>query len=546
VATVLDLVQRTIEEHHLLTPGETVVVGVSGGPDSLCLLHVLCRFKEEYDLTLHVAHLHHGLRGADADADADYVRALAADWRLACTVEQEDVPALARQHRLAFEEAARRARYSFLSGVASAAGAQTVAVGHNADDQAETVLMHFIRGSGLAGLRGMLAVTPLEGYRLFEGDGGRQATDDVSRTKVEPQRPTSSLQAPTSSLQIIRPLLEVTRAEIEAYCDRHGLEPRFDRSNLDTTYFRNWLRHEVLPLLAQHNPNVREVMRRCARVITDDYALLRSLLDETWPRVVLEESPASPPLGPVLSGASRAGTEGEAIVFDLDAWRALPTALQRSTLREAIHRLRRSLRNINFLHVENALLVARDGTTGDQATLPQGLMLTVGYGRFTMADAGAREVPPDWPLLQREAAPLPVNLPGDTALPDSDWILRMEVLGWDDLTPDWAVNPDRWQAFLDADMIGPLLWLRTRRPGDRFQPQGMEGHSVKLTGFFTNQKVPRTFRDRLPLLVERDRPQGGGGIVWICGWRVDERARVRDETERVLVARFVRLDSLSY
>jgi tRNA(Ile)-lysidine synthase len=507
---------------------------------------VLCRLKVEYNLTLHLAHLHHGLRGADADADADFVRALAADWHLACTVEQVDVPGLARKYRLAFEEAARRARYAFLSRVASTAEAQTIAVGHNADDQAETVLMHFIRGSGLAGLRGMLPGTPLERYRLFEGDRGRQTTEDGSRAKVVPQRPSSDLRAATFNLQLVRPLLEVTRAEIEAYCDQHGLEPRFDRSNLDTTYFRNWLRHEVLPLLAQHNPNVSEVMRRCSRVITDDYALLRSLLDETWAQVVLEESLAFYPPGPVLSGASGAGAEGGVIVFDLDAWRALPTALQRSTLREAIHRLRRSLRNINFLHVENALLVARDGTTGDKATLPQGLMLTVGYDRFTMTDAEAREAPPEWPLLQREAAPLPVKLPGDTALPDTDWIVRAEVLAWDDLTPEWAANPDRWQAFLDADATGPALWLRTRRPGDRFQPQGMEGHSVKLADFLTNQKVPRVVRDRLPLLVKQDDPQQAGVVVWVCGWRVDERARVHDETERVLVARFLRLDSLSH
>ncbi len=241
-------------------------------------------------------------------------------------------------------------------------GAQTIAVGHNADDQAETVLMHWLRGSGLAGLRGMLPVTSLEEYRLIEtpGEGSGESI---------------------GNLKLIRPLLDVTRVEIEVYCRFHGLQPRFDRSNLDTTYFRNWLRHEVLPLLARHNPNVREVLRRSAQVIADDYALLRALLEETWPRVVIEE------------------TDG-ILAFDLAAWRGLAISLQRSVLREAIHRLRRSLRNIDFVHVENALEVARDGTTGDQATLPKGLMLTLSYDRFTVA-AGER-MPgwlPDWPLL---------------------------------------------------------------------------------------------------------------------------------------------------
>ena len=498
MAKVLDQIRETIEQHHLVSPGDAVVVGVSGGPDSLCLLHTLCRLRGEYDLSLHVAHLHHGLRGTEADADAEFVQTLAADWQLPCTVEQAGVPALAREYGLAVEEAARRARYAFLSRVASSIGARTIAVGHNADDQAETVLMHYLRGSGLAGLRGMLPRTPLTDYRLLE-----PATPDPRGSEF-----------PIPSLHLIRPLLEVTRTEILAYCAFYGLQPRFDRSNLDTTYFRNWLRHDVLPLLALHNPNVREVLRRSARVIAGDYALLRSLLEETWPNVILEEGPR--------------------IAFDLLAWRALPTSLQRSTLREAIHRLRRSLRNINFVHVENALRVACDGTTGDQTTLPGGLMLTVGCDRFTIADVHAAEPPPDCPLLPLEGDPLLVAVPGDTLLPGSEWVLRARILDREALPAGWEANPDPWRAVLDADAAGSEVWLRTRCPGDRFQPLGMEGRTAKLADFLTNQKVPRALRDRWPLLV------GEGGIAWVCGQRLDESARVQDATKRVLSLRFIR------
>jgi tRNA(Ile)-lysidine synthase len=355
----------------------------------------------------------------------------------------------------------------------------------------------------------MLPCTWLQEYRLLEDD-------------EEAEQP------PVPGLRLVRPLLEVTRDEIEAYNEYHGLAPRFDRSNLDTTYFRNWLRHEVLPLLAQHNPNVREVIRRSARVVADDYALLRSLLMQAWDEVARDDG------------------EAGRIVFDLGAWRSLPTALQRATLREAIHRLRRTLRNISFMHVENALSVARDGTTGDQSTLPRGLMLTVGYDRLTIGEVDAGLSLPDWPLLPADGAPLPVAVPGDTPLPDGDWLLRSEVLGWDALTPDWASNPDPWQAFLDAGAGDPGLWLRTRRPGDRFQPLGMDGHTVKLSDFLTNQKVPLAARDRLPLLVtggapaQAARPAGTAQILWVPGWRIDEGARVRDRTERVLVLRFLR------
>ncbi len=502
-----DKVLQDIEKYHLLSVGETVVVGVSGGPDSLCLLHLLCRLAGEYHLALHVGHLHHGLRGQDAAGDAAFVQALAADWSLPCTVEHADVPVIAREHRLAVEEAARRARYAFLSQVAERCGARTIAVGHHADDQAETVLMHWLRGSGLAGLRGMLSRTSLDNYRLLEGS-----------------QPVT--QQPPSELWLIRPLLGITRAEIEDYCDYHGLEPRFDRSNLDTTYFRNWLRHEVLPLLACHNPNVREVICRSARVIADDYALLRSLLEETWPRVVIEE-PTSVPTW--HAGETRVGR----IVLDLEAWRALPTSLQRSILREAIHRLCRSLRNINFLHVEHALLVARDGTTGDQATLPRGLLLTVGYDRLTVTDASVGQPLPDWPLLTPGGSSLSVEVPGTTRLPGSKWILEVQMLARVDLPLGWEANPEPWVAFLDAQAVEGPLWLRTRQAGDRFQPLGMEQHTVKLADFLTNLKVPRAVRDRLPLLV------GPQGIAWVCGQRVDERARVLDETSQVLVLRFL-------
>lgn len=495
MSSIQDVVRSGIEQHDLIAPSETVVVGVSGGADSLCLLHIL-HSLEDYGLDLHVAHLHHGLRGRDADEDAGSVQALAADWGLDCTIERVDVTAFAEKHRLAIEEAARRVRYGFLSRVADAIGSHCIAVGHNADDQAETVLMHWMRGAGLAGLRGMLLATPMSQYRLGRpGDEVWQGSD----------------------LRLVRPLLGVSRRDIEAYCAVHGLVPRFDRSNLDTTYFRNWLRHEVLPLLASHNPNVREVIRRSARAVADDYALLRSLLLEAWPSIVRLET-------------------SERVVFDLEEWRALPTGLQRSTLREAVHRLRRTLRDLSFLHVENALLVARDGTTGDQSTLPQGLMLRVGYGDLTVECPGAEPSMPDWPLLESEGEPVPVDFSGTTQLPQSRWRLEIRCVAYSALPYDWESNRDPWRAFIDAREARRGLWLRTRRAGDRFAPLGMAGHMVKLSDFLTNQKVPQIVRARLPLLV------GERGIVWVCGQRIDEHARVQGPTETVLVASFVRDD----
>jgi len=415
----LKQIRPAIEEYGLLTPGDEIVVGVSGGPDSLCLLHVLLRLCEEYRLRLHVAHLHHGARGADADADAEFVAALAVEWGLPVTVEKQDVPALAYAHGLAFEETARRVRYAFLARVAGEVGAHKIAVGHNADDQAETVLMHFLRGAGPAGLRGMLPITPITDYRLLEPFTGQEAGSRKQDAGCRMQdagckRQDSCILHP--AIFIIRPLLEIPRSEIERYCASQGLTPRFDRSNLDTTYFRNRLRYELLPLLETYNPNIRARLCHTATVVAADYELLTQLRAQAWAKVVAD-------------CLSSEGEQETVIVFDRTAWRALPVALQRATLRQAAYQLRKSLRDVDFVHVENARQVGLRGETGAQATLPMGLALTVGYDTLTVGEASDAGPPPpaNEPLLW-SAEILAVEVPGTTPLPQSEWVLRAEVL----------------------------------------------------------------------------------------------------------------------
>jgi tRNA(Ile)-lysidine synthase len=511
---LLRSVQEQIERGQLLETGATVVVGVSGGADSLCLLHVLCSLRNVYDLRIHVAHLNHCLRGDEAHADMLFVALLAMDWGVPCTIEVVDVNAVAAQRRLSLEEAARQVRYGFLADVAQQVGASAVAVGHNADDQSETVLMHFLRGAGLAGLRGMSPAVDLAGLRTI-------------------RRPSAPL--PASHIPLLRPLLSVPRAAIEAYCQAHNLAPRFDRSNLDTTYFRNRLRHELLPLLETYNPNIRELLRRTASVVRADYELLTAARDAAWGQVVQEENQ-------------------DLIRFDLERWRALPLALQRATLRRAATSLRPRLRDVDYVHVEGAMDVAKDGSTGAQATLPQGLRLTVGYQSLQLAAADRTPSVPDWPLLWGDE-PVPVALPGRTPLserhpPDthvgasdeggpSAWWLEAGL--WAGDRDAILANPDRWTAYMDAAQLGPDLALRPRRPGDRFQPLGMGGQQVEVADFMINVKIPRRWRDHIPLLVHA--PPGGapdGEIAWVSGWRIDERVKITAGTGRVVRLRWSR------
>jgi tRNA(Ile)-lysidine synthase TilS/MesJ len=210
-------------------------------------------------------------------------------------------------------------RYGFLAEVAQQVDASAVAVGHHADDQTETVLMHFLRGTGLAGLKGMSPKMDLASLRVI--------------------RDRSMSSSPGSRIHLVRPLLSVPRAEIEGYCRANHLWPRFDRSNLDMTYLRNRLRHELLPFLETYNPNIRALLRRTADVASADHELLTELRDRAWAESVR-------------------GENANGISFDLLGWRALPLALQRAILREAAYRLCPELRDVGYVHIAQAVEIA--------------------------------------------------------------------------------------------------------------------------------------------------------------------------------------------
>lgn len=471
-----------------LERGDGLVVGFSGGPDSLALLHALVSLSAELGLRLLAAHLNHGLRGEESDADAEFASAICEQWQVPLTVAHRDVAALGREMGLAIEEAARQVRYGFLAGVAEKLGAAAVAVGHNADDQVETVLMHFLRGAGTGGLRGMLPVQRLADLHLdWEG----------------------SL-AP--SLMLIRPLLRLPRARIEAYCRDHDLAPRFDRSNLDRTYFRNRLRHELIPCLESYNLSVRAVVRRMAEVLAADHDYLLGEVEQTWKEVVL-------------------GEERRRIVFALQGFRRLHLSLQRGIIRRAIAALRPPLRNIDLIHVEQAVAVLHEARgAGAKVTLPDGLLLTVGYERFAIADqAEASAFEGDYPQLPAGVAELAVPVPGDVELPGG-WRLDLAIKPRTALPAEDLAGAHPWRAYLDAGTcVGPLV-LRPRCEGERLQPLGLGGRGKKLGELMINEKIPAAYRERYPLLACAGRP------LWLPGFRLDHRARVTEATTSVLVA----------
>lgn len=322
---LLEAVLAFIRQHDLVPAGTTLVVGVSGGPDSVCLLHLLAQLHGALESSLHVAHLNHMLRGAESDDDAEYVTKVANGLGLDVTVERREVRSYRARHHLSLEDAARRLRYQFLADVADRLGTDVVAVGHTADDQVETILMRLVRGAGAKGLQGMQPVT--------------------AWPSLGP-----------SSLRVIRPLLMVSRKETEAYCRRHGLEPRVDSSNLLPHQLRNRIRHELLPLLRSYNPRIHEALLRTADALSGEQSFVEEHVSRVWCEVVVE-------------------TEG-AFLVDKKRFVMLHPALQRHLLREVVERLLGSLEDVEWKHIER-MRTSFDLRTGKRVILPRKLVLCV-------------------------------------------------------------------------------------------------------------------------------------------------------------------------
>ena len=464
---VIDFVQ----EHGLVSAGDRLVVAVSGGADSVCLLHVLTQRRRELGVELRVAHLNHQLRGAESDSDAAYVSDLAAQMGIPATVECRDVGAYRDQRGCSLEEAARELRYNFLAEVAVVAGASRVVVGHTQDDQIETILMHLLRGTGMTGLRGLQPRSPLP-YGEHRG-----------RTEV------------------VRPLLGVAREETLDYCRRYHLEPRSDSSNVSPAFLRNRIRLELLPVLKNYNPSIDSALLRLANIARDDVAFIEEQASQLWDTVAEEESGA--------------------VYLDVGKVVGLPRAMQRHVFRLAVAQVRGDLKDVEADHIE-AMVNFLSRPAGKRLCLPDGLTLSTEYGRLILSSAQTSSCP--LPPLENE---FDINVPGETILPG--WRVKAEVL-------QGPANggQDTFVATLDLDKAGRQLTVRRRQPGERFQPLGMS-QTKKLQDFMVDARIPQSWRGRVPLVCSSRQ------ILWVVGWRIDDRAKVTEATKTVLRLEFERL-----
>ncbi|HOZ50097.1 MAG TPA: tRNA lysidine(34) synthetase TilS [Candidatus Hydrogenedentes bacterium] len=470
---LLDVVRETIADFALFAPGDTILAAVSGGADSVCLLHVLVELgkagtdsrprglgRSQSPLSpfhaIEVAYFDHETRDGASAEDGAFVAALAKDLGLPCHTERRPVASEAQEKGLGFEEYARQVRYDFLTRTALNRGCNIIATGHNADDQAETVLMRILRGAGLTGAAGIPPV------RHENGIG------------------------------FARPLIRCTRAEIEAYLEARRIAWRTDVTNADTRYHRNRVRHELLPLLrGVYNPNVDEALRRFADILRTDAAFIEWHADAAYARCVSARG-----------------------AIDRREFAAFHPTLQR---RVVMHVARRAGVACPFERVEAAIRFVVEGATGAELDLGNGVVLT-------NTRAATETVAPQ--RLSAEEA-VSFQVPGVAEA----FGRRFEALYREGVPEaDLAAYCTPTRQVFDADAVGDVLTIRTRRPGDRFVPLGMSG-TKKLKDYFIDLGVPARDRDRELVLL------GARGIIWIVGRAVAAPAAITKATQRVVEVR---------
>lgn len=483
---MLENLQSILQDQCGLRRERPIVVGVSGGPDSLCLMSVLR--KAGYHAI--IAHFNHKLR-PDADEDANVVERTAARLNLASVIENGDVRTYADEEKLSIEEAARNMRYRFLMKQARRFQAQAVAVGHTADDQVETVLMHFLRGAGLAGLKGMSYRTVVQMF--------------------DPEIP------------IIRPLLDTWREETIVYCAAHGFRPRHDPSNASLDFFRNRLRHLLIPTLESYNPRFREVIWRTSRSLAGDYEVLSEILDEAWKTCVVEET-------------------SDFIAFEESVLTRQPLGLQRNVMRRALERIHPEEAEVSYAILERAshFIADHDGNRRVRTDLTGGVHL-LREGSLIYMVAKKVTLPIErWPQMPDDSDTISLKVPGQIQL-SGGWKLNCERWNIASLALEQArANEDPFQAWVDAQGISDALELRVRQEGDRFEPLGMDGHEMKLSDFFINVKLPQRARERWPLLCV------GEKVVWVPGYRPAHPFRLTENTRQALYFSMTRLKNDSH
>jgi tRNA(Ile)-lysidine synthase len=436
---LLNRMVRTIREHHLLAPGQHVLVAVSGGPDSMALLSLLASLAPAWHLKVTVIHFNYGLRGSESDGDEAFVASFCQARNISFVVRR---PVLVKRRRVSSLQAlARWARYEAMKSLAYEIHADRIVTGHTANDQAETMLMWMLRGAGLTGLTGM----------------------PFLREEI-----------------IVRPLLRTTREEVLDYLKQEKLAWRQDSSNMRDLYRRNRIRRELLPVMAHITPSIVRLLERQADLLRADELYLEQVVDQLYSSFVAVDA----------SGEQQ---------FDGKAFAALPAALQRRLVRKMLKTIQSERRAPAFRMVEEVLRFVLTETKGRKLALRMADVRKDRGGRFVIRrnDQGVVSAVSS---SDHTAPAVSMSIPSTVHWPGTEQEIHVQVMTKQAAEP-LLKRQTRDRALFDADRLSEPLVLRSWRPGDRIYPRGMKGKSKKLQDLFTDMKVNRSERSLMPLLV---------------------------------------------
>jgi tRNA(Ile)-lysidine synthase len=469
--------EKALREECGVRQDDLLLAGISGGPDSLVLLDLLSQIGQP----VIVAHFNHMMREGAAE-DAAAVERMAAERHCPFIVESQNVLEFAEREKLSLEEAARKARYRFLYDQARKMGAVYVAVAHTADDQVETMLMHLLRGAGISGLVGMRS-------KVRSAEWG----EDIS---------------------LIRPLLRCWRQDILRYCEENHLKPVYDPSNENKAYFRNRIRHDLIPYLENFNPRVKLALWRSAQSLAADEELLLPQIDQAWNQCLVDVRPGY-------------------VILNRKSLSAQPVGLQRAVLRRAVGELRAAKRDLDFDAVERCLNFLSIPANRGQVDVVAGMVVDLEADTLVLRESKTVQINTEIPqVYPGRVESLPV--PGCLEI-SNGWQIRVDVMHRGDAEP-WKDTANPYCAWLDLEKLQFPLRVRGWKAGDRFTPFGMDGRSTKLSDFWTNAHLPKAQRNHWPIICSGDQ------IAWVVGMRISQLFSIGEETQHIIRFELTRAD----
>lgn len=456
---IINKVKDTIKKYDLINEGDNIILGLSGGPDSVCLLHILHRLKDELNIKIYAAHLNHKIRGIEAQKDAAYVARLCDELGIICFIRAIDVPKYCEENNVSLEEGARILRYNMFFEIKEKVHGDKIAIAHNLNDQAETVIMRIMRGTGLQGIKG-----------------------------IEYKRPDG----------IIRPILDISRNEIEEYCENNNLSPRIDHTNLEDIYTRNKIRLNLIPYMSENfNPNLIESISRMANLLRDDSEYIENESNKVFYNISEKLSE-------------------NIISINIDKFLDTHKALRNRIIRKSINFILGNIKSIDQKHIEDVSNLAFESKIDIRLDLPRGLMVYKKRNQLIFTNEE----------LIEESISYNYKLPksGYIKIKELNSIIESKILNVDEFNMQ---QHEEYTKFFDADKVYGNLMIRNRKNGDKIKILGLGGNK-KIKDLFIDLKIPKEDRDKVPILADEQ------GIIWVIGYRMSEDYKVDKTSKNIL------------